>query len=259
MDSKGMERAKACWSVCCLDGRKAACHDGLDRRSVSLRSLLAPAQFVQLYCDKTGWGSSNLQNIWLPLQSCQRTILFWSTVLTTLSDNTVTFVVRQRILLTKQIGLCQTKVHGTKITFGAIGPMLFTANLVHFQNLQKIIWRCTKCRGGRSNQVLFSVSAAQQDGLNLSWQVVCTSWAALTRAHMPRSAVRLGAIQVIVSVVLLMSMASGRKVHTISRFVLYAWAVNDRAGRWVLANFNTCMARWEQQWFTWESRQTAVS
>ena len=37
--------------------------------------------------------------------------------------------------------------------------------------------------------------------------------------RMPRSAVRLGAIRVLVSAVLLMSMASGRPVHTISRFV----------------------------------------
>ena len=36
---------------------------------------------------------------------------------------------------------------------------------------------------------------------------------------MPGSAVRLGAIRVVVSAVLLMSMASGRPVHTISRFV----------------------------------------
>ena len=45
---------------------------------------------------------------------------------------------------------------------------------------------------------------------------------ALTRAHIPRSAVRLRAILVIVSVVLsvlLIGMASGRPVHTISRFV----------------------------------------
>jgi len=37
--------------------------------------------------------------------------------------------------------------------------------------------------------------------------------------RMPRSAVRLGAIRVLVSAVLLISMASGRPVHTISRFV----------------------------------------
>ena len=36
---------------------------------------------------------------------------------------------------------------------------------------------------------------------------------------MPGSAVRLGAIRVVVSAVLFMSMASGRPVHTISRFV----------------------------------------
>ena len=36
---------------------------------------------------------------------------------------------------------------------------------------------------------------------------------------MPGSAVRLGAIRVVVSAVLFMSMASGRQVHTISRFV----------------------------------------
>ena len=37
--------------------------------------------------------------------------------------------------------------------------------------------------------------------------------------RMPGSAVRLGAIRVLVSAVFLMSMASGRPVHTISRFV----------------------------------------
>ena len=38
---------------------------------------------------------------------------------------------------------------------------------------------------------------------------------------MPQSAVQLGAIQVIVSVVLLMSMASGRRVHAISCSVCF--------------------------------------
>ena len=37
--------------------------------------------------------------------------------------------------------------------------------------------------------------------------------------RMPGSAVRLGAIRVVVSAVLVMSMASGRPLHTISRFV----------------------------------------
>ena len=53
-------------------------------------------------------------------------------------------------------------------------------------------------------------------------------WTALTWVHIPPSAVRLGAIQVIVSAVLLMSMASSRQVHTI---FLYAWAANGRAGQ----------------------------
>ena len=52
MDSKGMdvcnslERDKACWRGWCLDGRKAACHDGADSLTVGLRALLAPAQFI---------------------------------------------------------------------------------------------------------------------------------------------------------------------------------------------------------------------
>ena len=55
-------------------------------------------------------------------------------------------------------------------------------------------------------------------------------WTALTWVHIPPSAVRLGAIPVIVSVVLrlLMSIASSRQVHTI---FLYAWAANGRAGQ----------------------------
>ena len=56
---------------------------------------------------------------------------------------------------------------------------------------------------------------------------VCRSLPALTTAHKPRSAVRLGAIRVIVSFVLLISIASGRQAHTISRFV---WAANGQAG-----------------------------
>ena len=52
MDSKGLdvcnslERDKACWRGCCLDGRKAACHDCLDSLTVGLWALLAPAQFI---------------------------------------------------------------------------------------------------------------------------------------------------------------------------------------------------------------------
>ena len=53
MYSKGLdvcnslERDKACWRCCCLDGRKeACCHDGLDSLTVDLRALLAPAQFI---------------------------------------------------------------------------------------------------------------------------------------------------------------------------------------------------------------------
>ena len=62
------------------------------------------------------------------------------------------------------------------------------------------------------------------DGLYLSRLVV-----AQVGQHWqgPTSAVRLGAIRVIVSFVLLISIASGRLVHTISRFVL---AANGRAG-----------------------------
>ena len=62
MDSKGLdicnnlEQDKACWRGCCRDGRKAACHDSLDSLTGALR---AQAQFIQLYCDKTGRGSSN--------------------------------------------------------------------------------------------------------------------------------------------------------------------------------------------------------
>ena len=59
MDSKGLdvcnslERDKACWRCCCLDGRKAACHDGLDSLTDSYRRFArtagapaAPAQFI---------------------------------------------------------------------------------------------------------------------------------------------------------------------------------------------------------------------
>ena len=56
VDSKGLdvcntlELDKACWHCCCPDGRKAACHDGLDSLTyeitVGWRSLQAPAQFI---------------------------------------------------------------------------------------------------------------------------------------------------------------------------------------------------------------------
>ena len=52
MDSKGLdvcnslELGKACWCYYCQDGRKEACHDGLDSLTVVLCSLLAPAQFI---------------------------------------------------------------------------------------------------------------------------------------------------------------------------------------------------------------------
>ena len=64
----------------------------------------------------------DLQNIWLPLQSCRRDI-------TLLKHSAYSLVWRrwQRLLLTKQISLCWTKVHQTsshQITFGAIGPKL---------------------------------------------------------------------------------------------------------------------------------------
>ena len=64
MDSKGLdicnnlEQDKACWRGCCRDGRKAACHNGLDSLTGALR---AQAQFIQLYCDKTGRGTVEAQ------------------------------------------------------------------------------------------------------------------------------------------------------------------------------------------------------
>ena len=125
-----------------------------------------------------------------------------------------------------------TKVHQTswlQITCGAIGPKLHYRGHRAYQyskyTLIKACRGCTICR----YQVLISVSAAPPnfwpDWIKKNeWALFksagrCTSWTALTRAHQARSAVRLGAIRVIVSVVLLISMASGRPVHTISRFV----------------------------------------
>ena len=52
MDSKGLdvcnslERNKACGRCCSPDGRKVACHDGLDSLTVGLHALRAPAQFI---------------------------------------------------------------------------------------------------------------------------------------------------------------------------------------------------------------------
>ena len=56
MDSKGLdvcnslEQDKECWRCCCPDGRKAACHDGLDSLTdeviVCLCTLRAPAQYI---------------------------------------------------------------------------------------------------------------------------------------------------------------------------------------------------------------------
>ena len=73
-------------------------------------------------------------------------------------------------------------------------------------------------RGSRCNSFLASLSRFRMKNW-LSLYISRASWTALTRARTPRSAVRLGAIGVIVSAVLLMSMASGRPVHTISRFI----------------------------------------
>ena len=86
----------------------------------------------------------------------------------------------------------------------------------------KICRGCTKCSKFLCRQplrILARFRLKNRDGRHLSWLVVCTNWTALRRAHMPRSAVRVGAIQVIVGVVLLMSMASCRQAHTMSRFV----------------------------------------
>ena len=52
MDSKGLdvcnslERDKVCWRGCCRNGRREACHDGLDSLIVGLRTLRAPVQFI---------------------------------------------------------------------------------------------------------------------------------------------------------------------------------------------------------------------
>ena len=101
MDSKGLdvcnslERDKACWRCCCLDGRKAACHDGLDSLTVVLRSL------------------RDLGN------DVEGTILFSSTVLTPFSDNTDSgFCSPSRSVFA---GPKFSKHHGTKSSLGRLG------------------------------------------------------------------------------------------------------------------------------------------
>ena len=166
------------------------------------------------------------------------------------------------------------KHHGTKSPFGRLGPKLHNQNSRAYS---KPCRECTSCR----NQVLISVSATPQNFLpqpdldkKTGWAPFksacrCTSWTALTRAHMPRTAVRLGAIRVIVSVVLLISMASAGLCTPFR--ALYAWAANGGAAAWPAGagpgEFQHlyaihCIARCcccAQQRFTWACRQTAVS
>ena len=121
--------------------------------------------------------------------------------------------------------------HGTKSPLGLLGQSSFksTKALVHFQNLQGMY----RLQGG-PNVTEFRpyFDKKKGDGRHLSRLVVCKSWTALRRAQMPLSAVRLGALGVIVRVVLFMSlsMASCRQVHTISCFDACQWARNSREG-----------------------------
>ena len=135
----------------------------------------------------------DLQNIWLPGQSSQR-------------DNTC---LKHKLpqsslscLLTKQISLCRTIKQLNIMAPNHLWGNWAKAPLQQPLGIFKICRGCTNCSGDRCNQVLVSVSAVhqnfwpdfwpdldKQDGLHLSLQIVCTSWAALTLSHMPLSAV----------------------------------------------------------------------
>ena len=87
----------------------------------------------------------------------------------------------------------------------------------------KICTGCTKCSKFLCVQpanFLARFRLKKRDGHHLSRLVVCTSWTALSQ----------GAFQVIVSAVLLMSMASCRQEHTSSALCACQWATNRRAG-----------------------------
>ena len=99
----------------------------------------------------------DLQNIWRPLQSCwtsEGTMLFWSTVLTPLSDNTDSgFCLPSRSVYA---GGSSSNIMAPNHLWGHWAKAPLPAPLCIF----KICRGCTNYRGGRCNQVLVSVSAA---------------------------------------------------------------------------------------------------
>ena len=164
-----------------------------------------PCSTSSVYCDKSGRGSSNRT---CRIFGClgnhvEGTILPSSTVLTPSSDNSC-FCSQSRSVYARPKFITH---HGTKSPLGRLGQSSVTKALVQF----KICRGCTKCC------------------LHLSWLVVSTSWTGHdTGPHAP-SAVQFRAIQVIVSVVLLMNiwLLAGR----CTAFRSYGWAANGKERR----------------------------
>ena len=159
MDSKGMdvcnslERDKACWRGWCLDGRKAACHDGPDSLTVGLGALLAPAQFI---ATKPGEKSQTGPAEYLATSA----IMSKGQYPVKHRAHSLVWQHGQRLLLIKQISLCHTKVHQTswhQITFGAIGPRLLHRGPCAFsKSAGESTEGSTNCRDGLCIQVLVS-------------------------------------------------------------------------------------------------------
>ena len=222
--SNSLELDKVCWHGCCLDGRKEACHDCLDSLTASLLSLLAPAQYI---ATKPGEeGPANYLATSAIISKGQYS--FEAQCSLPCSDN-------------KDSCFCPpiprfTKHHGTKSPLGQLGQSSFTAALVHFQNLQgmyMILYKDTvmPVRVICADYPYYTVSVQsvgefsarfrfkKLDGIHLSRGGSLHNLDSTnkgphapkccpTQSHPSHSCV-----------MLLMSMASGRQVHTISHFV----------------------------------------
>ena len=120
MDSKGLgvchslERDKSCWRCCCRhgsDGRKEACHNGLDSLTYGLRTLQAAPVTSSVFCDKTGRGSSNMTCIKFGCLSNH--VPLWKGQYSFEAQCSLPCLTAQSAASAhhKQISLCLTKVH----------------------------------------------------------------------------------------------------------------------------------------------------
>ena len=161
MDSKGLdvcnslERDKACWRVCCRDGRKEVCHDGLDSLTVGLLALRAPARFIATKPDEEA-------------QTGPAEYLATSAIM---SKGHYSFEA-QRLLPCLTTLTAASADQADQSMLDQSSPNIIAPNhlwsywakapLPQLLCIFKICRGCTYCRGGLSecNQVLVSVSAA---------------------------------------------------------------------------------------------------